>query len=386
MHRITRETISLGLAPLFALSLAAGCDASAIDDDAAGSDKLSAGVVANPGTHDCDTLDYGIYWYGPGNVAQKYIPGTPNPFFDPTKPTVIQAHGWQNGSSKKARRETFNYLHNDAKNGVDVDLADAWIDAGWNIGYFYWNQFADEGEVKDAEAKIWSATAQRGMRWRRCDGSTTTAGAPNLSVGELFYDAYTAAMADFSGPSIRVVGHSLGNQLATRLAFLVHEGIERGELSPELLPHRVELLDPFWSNGGKSYLGNAWTGEVTRDIVATLIDQGVIFSRYKSSNINDFGVGDRNTSLTNMIGETELVPSFISSFDQAGRHVAAYNLYYHSFAFAPPTACDAACDEQAASASTGDARMRELMDEASRWIQSAGERTESPGDNVFRRR
>ncbi len=95
--------------------------------------------------YDPNVLDYGIYWFGTGNVSQKAVAGVANPYFNPSKPTVIYIHGWQNGSSQRGSRETFNYKQNDATYGIDVNAADAWISAGWNIGIFYWNQFADEG-------------------------------------------------------------------------------------------------------------------------------------------------------------------------------------------------------------------------------------------------
>jgi hypothetical protein len=41
-------------------------------------------------------------------------------------------------------RETFNWYHNDADYGLDVNAADLWIEAGWNVGVLYWNQHADE--------------------------------------------------------------------------------------------------------------------------------------------------------------------------------------------------------------------------------------------------
>ena len=41
-----------------------------------------------------------------------------------------------------------------------------WKADGWNVAIFYWNQMADEDEVKDAEAKIWSTNGPKGMRYR----------------------------------------------------------------------------------------------------------------------------------------------------------------------------------------------------------------------------
>jgi len=79
-------------------------------------------------------LNYGIRWFGQGNVSQKAVAGQSNPYYNPNKPTVIYAHGWQNGAIVRGTRETFNYKSNDSKYGLDINSADAWINAGWNIG------------------------------------------------------------------------------------------------------------------------------------------------------------------------------------------------------------------------------------------------------------
>lgn len=34
---------------------------------------------------------------------------------------------------------------------------DRWIQAGWNVGAFYWNQYADEELPQDTECKIWTS-------------------------------------------------------------------------------------------------------------------------------------------------------------------------------------------------------------------------------------
>ena len=96
-------------------------------------------------------LDYGLYWFGTNDNYEKAEPGYGNAYYDNDAPTVIFIHGWQNGATKKLQRETFNRHDN---GGPDKDLAYSWRQAGYNVGILYWNQFADEGEVKDAEAKV----------------------------------------------------------------------------------------------------------------------------------------------------------------------------------------------------------------------------------------
>jgi uncharacterized protein YjdB len=338
-----------------------------------------------------NNLDYGIYWFGAGNTSQKYVPGVANPYYNPAKPTVIYAHGWQNGSTARMFRESFNYYKNDATYGVDINMADAWINQGWNIGIFYWNQFADEGEVKDAEAKIWTASGPQGMRWRKCDGSYSTAGTTGQSVAELFYNEYVAALASNTSGNIRVAGHSLGSQLATRLTQLVSDNITAGRIAAKLLPKRVALLDPFFSKDGKSYLGGAWVGEKVRAFVGGLSAKGVAFEHYKSSGITDVGVGDKNAALEYLTAFERVQPGWIPWYDLGGKHVAAYNWYFWSFGtnLLPEYQNGTATGNAAASAKTSDARIREMMTIAGQgyeWQQDSGSATQNPADDKFTKR
>lgn len=86
--------------------------------------------------------DYGLYWFGLGNKSVKFEEGKVNPYYDPNKPTVIYVHGWEKDTGIGNFRETFNYKLNDPTYGIDINIADAWIKAGWNIGIFYWDMFS----------------------------------------------------------------------------------------------------------------------------------------------------------------------------------------------------------------------------------------------------
>jgi hypothetical protein len=61
---------------------------------------------------------------------------------------LIFVHGWQRNSAAERLMETFNYLRIDSKYGINSELADPWLKAGWNVGIFYWTAFADEAEVR----------------------------------------------------------------------------------------------------------------------------------------------------------------------------------------------------------------------------------------------
>jgi hypothetical protein len=128
---------------------------------------------------DYNVLDYGLYFFANNREASKWT-GAANPYFDRTKPTMIYIHGWQPGATEKQKRETFDRTNAQAP----FDLTNAWKSAGWNVAICYWNQFADEGEVKDAEAKVWSTQGPRNMRWRKRDGSYVNNGV-TISAGTL---------------------------------------------------------------------------------------------------------------------------------------------------------------------------------------------------------
>ncbi len=142
-------------------------------------------VLAYPGVFPQSTfqnLDYGLYWFGSDDNYQKAGSGTS--YYNKSAPTIIYIHGWQNGSSQAKNRETFNRSDS---GGPDMDLAYAWRRAGYNVGILYWNQFADESEVKDAEAKIWSKSGPRQMRWRDHNGNYSSG--PSKDAGQLMFES-----------------------------------------------------------------------------------------------------------------------------------------------------------------------------------------------------
>lgn len=68
------------------------------------------------------TPDYGIYWYGKGNVSEKFVPGQANKYFNPSKPIIIYVHEWQKDSQPNNKRESFNFKdeNNNTVNGADA--------------------------------------------------------------------------------------------------------------------------------------------------------------------------------------------------------------------------------------------------------------------------
>jgi len=325
--------------------------------------------------------DYGLVWFGRDGRSQKAIPGQPNPYFDAARPTIIFVHGWM--PDQVGTPPTFLVDFTDAAQGATspLDVAAPWVTAGWNVGLYYWHPFADEELVWVAEDKIWTAGEEAAMRYRDTAGNFHTEGMPTVSAGELFYQAYVAAMEGYTGPEIRLAGHSLGNQMAVRLTNQLVTGIEAGEVAENLLPTRLTLLDPFWSPFPKSYLDGQETGTVVRQaIVDRLLPRGVLVEWYRSSLLTEETVQSADVpAFQAQVVYAELTPEFCSLLEQVCRHDASWQWYFLSFGSPAPPECvpDEAehCEAtglSGPSASTSPDRLAEMMTAPYYWLQGVG--------------
>ena len=218
------------------------------------------------------------------------------------------------------------------------------------------------------------------MRWRNSSG--TYSNGPNVSAGDLLFDHYKANLAGYTGNNIRILGHSLGNQMAIVLTKKISDAVSAGSLNSRLLPKRVALLDPFYSNQAKSWLNNRWVGEVSRTYVSELKGKGVIFEAYRTSAVTStIFVGDDNAGLMNMTAFTELKPWYFSATQQTEKHNAAVWHYLWSFSFNPPLVKGSS--DQAASAKTSDSRIATLMNGSKKLVHDQGAYTKEPSDDNF---
>lgn len=347
-------------------------------------------------------LDYGLYWVSvEGGVESQVkalddsgniIPSIVN-YYDDSRPTVIYFHGWRNGSSEDGyNRDNFTF----SDNGNSLSHL-AWKQRGWNIGIYHWNQFSDESEVKNAEAKMWSANGPKGMRYRLDDGSYSTLQSPTKSIGEMAFEHIITALAN-NNERLRLAGHSLGNQLAVFVAKQINDGINTGTLSENFMPERIALLDPFWSQDGKSYLGdknddgsNDWVGERTRWAIEDMIyDRDIAVEWYKTSAIFDAWIGDQNSDLENIVAVTNVRFWYLSAIEIVGKHVNARHWYFQSMADEEPEEVTInwwggrkQTGWDAASARTSNDRIRVMMAVGYEWDQVEGRYTADTGDDQF---
>jgi hypothetical protein len=205
-------------------------------------------------------------------------------------------------------------------------------------------------------------------------------------------------VANNSSNNLRFAGHSLGNQLAVAVAKKINDGINNGSVSTNVMPKRIELLDPFWSQDGKSYLGdsngdgqNDWNGEVVQWAIEDLIaDQDVAVTWYKTSGIFDLWLGDANTSLESKVALINNRFWYLASWDLVSKHVHAPKWYFMSMASSAPEEVKinwwggrSKTGYDAASASTSDNRIKFMMGNTYEWDQVEGRYTADPADDQF---
>lgn len=341
-------------------------------------------------------LNYGLHWVNVDNngneTQEKGVDNNSNiiiddvGYYDPSKPTVIYFHGWQSGMAEDDYSLEDFYFDD-----VDANTAKAWKDQGWNVGIYHWGQFADESELKDAEAKIWSVQGDKGMRYCLDDGSYSTVQSPDGSLGDLAFKHITTSLKGNYSGDIRFVGHSLGNQLAVVVAKNINEGVNDGSISDSLMPGRVDLLDPFWSQGDKNYLTGDWTGERVRSYIEDMIsDQNTAVTWYKTSAIFDLWVGDQNTDLEKHVALINNRFWYLSSVAIADKHVHARKWYFMSMAYDAPEEVTinwwgkrSKTGFDAASAASSDDLIRTMMNDDEQWDQVEGRYTADPSDDQF---
>jgi len=156
-------------------------------------------------------------------------------------------------------------------------------------------------------------------------------------------------------------------------------GIEADALPLQLLPHRLALLDPYWSPFDQDYLGGEKTSDRVRAIIEqTVLAQDIPVEWYRSSSLTDgFLISDANETLQTHVVFTEMRPRYCNQAEQVCKHQAAWQSYFLSFGSPPPPECERADAEavciatgrSAASANTSHERLDEMMSAPFHWIQ-----------------
>jgi len=183
-----------------------------------------------------EVLDWGLYFLSDGPEMEKFAKDDPdgNPYFDPSKPTMIFAPGWQYAKVGNHNRDNIQ----------DFDgnyLAKKWRDKGYNFAVFYWTQFADDNPIL-AEFKIYGPS-RYGLTWRKerdlpifYNGADESS--PDSSVTTLFLQQYLDFLQENNGEVVRLAGHGYGTQLVANAAKF---------MLPSERPYRIAFIDPVFT-------------------------------------------------------------------------------------------------------------------------------------------
>jgi len=339
-------------------------------------------------------LYYGIAWWSKGNVLHPVVNATtglgqgPSPHFDPRKPTVIYSHGWQNGGVTGGGLERLT-------SHTGIHMADLWIDQGWNVGSFYWSQFADD-TLEQAETKIWEDCLSDGpcypsgpMTWKDKDGHPqpwkSSLGKPK-SVGELFYDSVVAclASADSSSSSkfqLRLVGHSLGGGNVMAAGYKLAADADRGVIPKFMKPDRIAMLDPFWSVSREGQvLGRMYELSQTHGVTIELsrASDFSVTTRY-GNQLKNMDI-DKGVAAFSMVYPEYVDPLLNDVFSgpaEALRHMSAKTYYFLSIDPLNPNA------DLGPSARTTNAVLQNFAKSNKFWRQTEGLSTETILDDKY---
>lgn len=227
------------------------------------------------------------------------------------------------------------------------------------------------------------------MQWRNSNGDFIRTNMLTQSVGKILYDTVVSALSNQTG-EVRIVGHSLGAQLATRLTrdLIVSYGT-----SSKYTPKRLTVLDPAAGSGAESYLApfnnnvNISTGNLTTNYGTFIAQRAVPIEFYRTSNLMSAPGSDYMNGYERLACYTRLYPDYTSS--PAAKHSMPIATYFWSMDFAAPKEVIKLSDGSyqftgatTASASATNTRIREMMG-TFKWVQAYGKTTENPSDDYF---
>jgi len=300
------------------------------------------------------SLDAHIYWFGQDNEVERAT-GNQSRFYDPAKKTIIFMDGF-NGlyHIKSCHRMTSKCVPLAHCEPGSEFIANTWISEGWNFGIFYWDQFADEDCYYEAELKVWGHVYGTGkgdnyLKWQSYDPASKTTETrrhigEETSVAQVCAASVRSAMPNFRGPSMHIVGFSLGAQLAAACA---DSFLQQTPLHPAK-PTLAVLLEPAFTASIKPWSvmplhpcsplidNNRRSVQWTVEAVERLWKHNVPLALYKSSWLSragspSNGLMDPGTQLDILGTLVRWTPSFCGpTFNYPCQHDVIVPFYFFS--------------------------------------------------------
>lgn len=195
-----------------------------------------------------ENTQYGLYWYG-DDATDKLISQEDMPlkYYDPSKPTLIYAHGWKMESD--VREDLVMLDKTISKTGGEAKATDYVKELkalGYNVAIFDWYDYARE--LENLYKEIWTvgdaSTLDEEFKGSNYE-SALLALEGRTFAGE-FARSVAAVMKDAQGKEVIFVGHSYGSQIVTAGAYTLFKLVEDNAISnSNILPSRIALADPY---------------------------------------------------------------------------------------------------------------------------------------------
>lgn len=212
--------------------------------------------------------DYGIYWYADGEYIRSGENMQSN-YFDPQKPTLIFAHGWEPEKDNSSNGLTEDFVtHKDtiAKTGIaPTDYAQRFKEQGYNVACLGWFGYASDLN------KLFEYI------WVKFDNGYA------LSVR--FAQELCCVLGEDYAQNVKILGHSYGSQVAIATAYQLTKFKEDGVIANKhLVPTRLTLADPYigptafisnWSSISKkaiAYSNEPISGRAPKTLIADTVD------------------------------------------------------------------------------------------------------------------
>lgn len=266
-------------------------------------------------------------------------------FYDPSKPTIIFIHGWQLKQTAMKQRLDMCYQYKTGANTQSPIYNTLQYWKGWNVGVVYWNQFADEANFEDVEAKIYSSTAHKAMRWayltpgnptvQYCSAADSHCLMPRDAHGhvktaaDLAVEAIQNAVSSVApSQEFRIAGQSFGAQMAIATAYRLSQ-------TTNLKPTRLVLMDPYFTVGSLQHLLPKRVVDYADDRVKAIESAGIPVSEYRTSTVSTLPTGDANHWLMDHTAFMRLYPKYLDAGFQGGallgeQHRSSIFLYFQS--------------------------------------------------------
>ena len=249
--------------------------------------------------------------------------------FKNQKPVVILFAG----ITENTRKESYtlpedvyvrDILSSSIKDTLDRNTSSYWIKAGYNVGVFHYESFADD-TLDNVSKKIYSKA------FNTYKTLANEVGTANFNLTEAFVSAWKSVVdvADLSGNNInmfevRFIGNSVGANLALSASDYLYEMYVAGKIAGNAVPNRVSIINPYFSNMGdattvdyrtEKTIGSALS--YNNQLIEKLAKKGMIFDMYESDEDFYDSYGDRYTGVVVSGNEGETVVNFTDTGDSA---------------------------------------------------------------------